>query len=48
MQALRPEAAAAYKETSHCSFSFLTDTTNMKLIQQFAELTADSRPTSIL
>ena len=37
LQALRPEAAAAYKETAHCSFSFLTDTACMKLIHHFAE-----------
>ncbi len=49
LQALRPEAAAAYKETAHCSFSFLTDTTSMKLIQHFAEgLTADSLNNVIL
>ena len=49
LQALRPEAAAAYKETAHCSFSFLTDTTSMKLTQHFAEgLTADSLNNVIL
>ena len=44
LRVLRPKAAAAYKETAHCSVSFLTDTTSMKLMQQHLgeQITPDS------
>ena len=45
LRALSPGMADAFEHTSHCTISFLTDTTSMKLIQQFlahAELSPDT------
>jgi len=45
LRALSPSMADAFEHTSHCSISFLTDTTSMKLIQRFlahGELSPDA------
>ena len=45
LRELSPKMADAYEHTAHCSVSFLTDTTSLKLIQRFlsgSEVTPDA------